>query len=144
MVEVDIAIAADTAVRTELVTWLGRMPRMDELNLTDTESDLTATVNSPPQLATLVMAIAMFLKAKPEPQRPAVTMTADNGESLAVTTAPDPHEIRSVYIAMDKVAPTPVEPSMAALTAGSGHTETAAVDDVIDAELVEPEPDTKG
>lgn len=129
MVEVTVDVAADAAVRDDIVAWITRFPQAAELNLEYTDDTVTATLRSPPQLATLVMTLAMFLRAKPTAQRPVVTVTASNGESLEVTTSPDPNEIRQAYIAMDKEPPPP------ALT-------SAVAGDIIDAEIAdEPQPD---
>ncbi|MGH8880088.1 MAG: effector-associated constant component EACC1 [Stackebrandtia sp.] len=105
MVEVSVSIAADEAVQDDMVAWVKRIPQVGELDLHHADGVVTATLHSPPQLATLVMAVATYLRTKPTAQRPAVTVTAPNGESLDVTATPNPNAIRSSYIAMDKTPP---------------------------------------
>lgn len=133
MVDVNIEVAADAGLREDLLAWVSRIPQVTEIELRPDGESLTASLNSPPQLATLVMAVAMYLRSQPAERRPAVTVTAPNGESLAVTTHPDPGEIRRGYIAMDR-QPPPVPAAPAAIGAG----------EAVDAEIIDhvEEPET--
>ena len=123
MVDVTVDIAAGAEVREELLGWVGRIPQTGELDLRLTDTTVTARLGSPPQLATLAMAVATYLRTKPAAQRPVVTVTAANGESLELTTTPNPNTIRSTYIAMDK------QPSTPAITG-----------DVLEAEVIDDPP----
>ncbi|GAA4903281.1 hypothetical protein LX16_1236 [Stackebrandtia albiflava] len=122
MVDVTVEVSGGAAVAADVSAWIARIPSAAELGVRFTGESLTATVSSPPQLATLAMAVATFLRTRPVDARPTVTATAVNGESLELTTTPDPNRIRSAYIAMDRrPAPAP-DPGP----------------DVVDAEIVEP------
>lgn len=124
---VEVTIDVDPAMRQELFDWIQKIPLTKDLAPRLADDTITATLQSPPQLGTLAMAVATFLRTKPSAQRPTVTATASNGESLDLTSAPNPHDIRRVYIAMDKQPPLP--PPV-----------TPPVGDIIDAEIVEDPP----
>lgn len=128
MVEVIVDVSGEPAVKSELLAWIQRIPLVAELDPRHIDEEITATLASPAQLGTLAMAVATFLRTKPGEQRPTVTVSAPNGESLDLTASPDPHAIRRVYIAMDKPAPPPPLPA------------TPAIDSIVDAEIIEDDP----
>ena len=133
---VELTIDVDPTLHRELFDWIQKIPPTRDLNLKLTEGAITATVQSPPQLGTLAMAVATYLRTKPAGQRPTVTVTAANGESLDVTSSPSPHDIRRTYIAMDR-QPPPVAQQVAEIGAPPV---AQPVDEIIDAEIVEEDP----
>jgi len=135
MVEVTVDVSGEPSVSEELFAWIQRIPLVAELDPRHTGEELVATLASPAQLGTLAMAVATFLRTKPGAQRPTVTVTAPNGESLDLTASPDPHAIRRVYIAMDKPEPPPVTPVLPATA-----TTTPAIESIVDAEIIEDDP----
>lgn len=124
---VEITIDVDPQARQELFDWIQKIPLTKDLGLSLAGDAITAVLQSPPQLGTLAMAVATYLRTKPAAQRPTVTATAPNGESLDLTASPSPHDIRRVFIAMDKQPPV-----------------SPPAEDVIDAEIVEDPPADAG